>query len=102
MAFDFKIELHRTNELLERIAIALERAVGRPITEAPEFKKRGPEAIVRYGDNNRIWMKEKFTNLIHEKGHAPDQEQQMIDQAIREFDQAVEAEAADSGEGLGD
>jgi hypothetical protein len=103
MAFDFKIELHHTNELLERIAISLERACGKPITELPDFKKRGPEAITKYGNENRIWLKENFQNLIHERGYAPDMEQQLLNQAMEEFDQAVETEAmGGSSEAEGD
>ena len=94
MAFDLHVELHRTNELLERIAGALERAVGPALPGSdPSFKKRGPGSIKRYGDTDRLWLRENFQNLVHQKGLAPAQEQELLDQALAEYDEAVEAEA---------
>jgi len=94
MALDFKIELHRTNELLERIATALERAVGPGLSsDHPGFKKRGPEAISNYGNNDKIWLRQNFQNLVHQRGLAPAAEQELLDQAMAEYDQAVETEA---------
>ena len=97
MAFDFHIELHRTNELLERIAISLERAVGPGIPEIgpAEFhhRKRGPESISNYGNNERIWLKDNFTNLVRDRGLAPAQEQEILDEAMKDYDQSVEKQA---------
>lgn len=92
---DLKIELGKTNELLQRIATALERAVGPefPSGEPGKQRKRGPESIMNYGNNDKIWLRENFTNLVHEKGLAPAEEQDLIDQAMRDFDQSVEEEA---------
>jgi hypothetical protein len=97
MAFDLHVELHRTNELLERIAYALERAVGPdPKLIGPaEFhgRKRGPEAISNYGNNEKLWLKDNFINLSREKGLAPALEQELLDQAMKEYDQGVENQA---------
>lgn len=92
--FDFNIQLAQTNELLTRIANALEAAVG-PALIPPEgkFYKRGPEAIKNYGTDEKIWLRENFTNLVHQQGRAPAQEQEMLDQAMAEYDQMVEDEA---------
>lgn len=90
------LDLHRTNELLERIANALEKAVG-PALIPPDGKlhKRGPEAITNYGNNERAWIKENATNLIQSKGLAPAEEQELLDQAMTEYDQGVESQALD-------
>ena len=92
---DLQIDLHRTNELLERIAKALEAAVGPALLPASDgkFRKRGPEAIRTYGNNERLWLKDNFTNLIREKGYAPADEQALLDEAMQEFDQTVEDQA---------
>jgi len=91
---DFTIQLSRTNELLERIAKALEAAVGPALLPHDgKFRKRGPEAIRNYGNNERLWLKDNFTNLIREKGYAPAQEQELLDEAMHEFDQAVESQS---------
>jgi len=94
--FDLTVQLGRTNELLERIANALERAVGSGfIPPDGTYKKRGPEAIVGYGNTERSWLKENATNLIREKGLAPAQEQELLDQTLLEYDQSVENQALD-------
>ena len=93
---DFTIQLTRTNELLERIAVALERAVGPGIIpDAPygKGKKRGPEAIINYGNQERSWLKEQARGLLHEKGLAPALEQELLDAALLEYDQSVENQA---------
>jgi hypothetical protein len=99
MAFDLHVELHRTNELLERIASALERAVGPdpraigPVEYA--HRKRGPEAISNYGNDERLWLKDNATNLVRERGLAPALEQELLDQTLKEYDQSVENQALD-------
>lgn len=96
---DFQLDLHRTNELLERIAKALEAAVGPALLPVGgKFRKRGPEAIRTYGNNERLWLKDNFTNLIREKGYAPADEQALLDEAMGEFDQTVE-DQAQNGDG---
>lgn len=93
------IQLQRTNELLERIALALEAAVGPAlIPAAGRYRLRGPEAIKTYGNNDRLWLKENFSSVVHEQGLAPAREQELLDQALREFDQSVEDEAMDEEE----
>ena len=91
---DLHVQLHRTNELLERIAVALERAVGPAYPGGePGYKKRGREAILNYGDTNKLWLRENFQNLVHEKGLAPAQERELLEQAMKEYDQSLEDEA---------
>jgi hypothetical protein len=89
--FDFAIELHRTNELLERIAFALERGVG-PILMDPshEYKKRGKEAIVMYGDDTKRWQREQIKEGISPLGLSPQMEKQLMEQAMRELHDEVE------------
>ena len=97
MAFDLHVELHTTNELLRRIADALERAVGPdPRAFGPAeraHRKRGPESISNYGNDERLWLKDNATNLIRERGLAPALEQDLLDQALKEYDQGVENQA---------
>jgi hypothetical protein len=91
---DFPIQLARTNELLERIANALERAVGPGLIPASgKYLKRGPEAIVNYGNQERSWLKENAMNLLSERGLAPALEQEILDEALAEYDQSVENQA---------
>jgi len=96
---DLQIQLTRTNELLARIAEALERAVGPAFPSGdPGYRKRGPESIRQYGNGERLWLRENFQNLVHQKGLAPTQEQELLDQAMLEFDEAVENEAMEDPE----
>ena len=91
---DFTIQLSRTNELLERIANALERAVGPGLIPLDgKYKKRGPDSIVNYGNQERSWLKENTTNLLRERGLAPAEEQELLDAALAEYDQSVENQA---------
>lgn len=94
--FDLTIQLSRTNELLERIANALERAVGSGIIPVDgKYHKRGPEAIVSYGNQERSWLKEQAQGALREKGLAPALEQELLDEAMLEYDQSVENQALD-------
>lgn len=94
MAFDLHVELHRTNELLERIATALERAVGPAfIPKDGTHKKRGPASIRTYGNNERLWLKDNFANTIREQGLAPATEQEILNDALLEYDKSVESQA---------
>jgi hypothetical protein len=91
---DFTIQLTRTNELLERIANALERAAGPGLIPLDgKYKKRGPESIVSYGNQERSWLKEQAQGVIREKGLAPALEQELLDEALMEYDQSVENQA---------
>lgn len=84
---DFSVELHRTNDLLERIATALER-LNPPIPlDQLQQTKRGPEAIISYGDDSRSWMSERVQNVIHEQGLAPAEEQELLNQAMNELNE---------------
>jgi len=86
--------------VLERIAHALERLAG----PEPEYrdvkKKRGPESIITYGDNNREWAKEHFRNLIHEQGHAPEREQALLTVAMKRYDYEKKHQDPNSDEEL--
>lgn len=72
--------------VLERIAHALERIAGPEYIVPADRKKRGPEAIVRYGDEKREWAKQHFRNLIHEQGHAPEREDSLLRVAMKRYD----------------
>ncbi len=63
---------------LERIANCLERAVPPIPEERLGFHKRGPESVISYGVNEKSWKRETLTNLIHKKGLAPAQEQELL------------------------
>lgn len=82
---DFHISLNQTNQLLSRIADALDRAI--PILPESRlgFKKRGMESLSSYGDNDRLWAKESLYNLIHPQGLAPALEQELLDRAMTEL-----------------
>lgn len=72
--------------VLDRIATALERLAGPDIPLAADIQKRGPEAIINYGNMDRAWAREHFQNLIHEQGLAPDQEQRRLDLVMKRYD----------------
>ncbi len=80
---DLHVELHWTNELLERIAVALEQKTV-PFYPASSQHKRGPESIVGYGDGERECLKQEIANLVHQQGLAPAQEQELIDETLNE------------------
>jgi hypothetical protein len=82
---DFTIQLTRTNELLARIADALERAIPVPPEERLGFRKRGAEAVIRYGDNEKSWAKEELYSMIHPHGLAPALEQEVLDRAMENY-----------------
>lgn len=88
---DFHADLTRTNELLTRIANALERAIPIPPEERLGFKKRGPETLAHYGDNTKTWAKEELYNLIHPQGLAPSLEQELLDRAMGELSDEIES-----------
>jgi hypothetical protein len=85
---DLKIELHKTNELLERIALALERAYPNyePYWEAKG--KRGPDAIVSYGDDRKSWARQEVTRYVQEQGLSPAQSKIQIEKLLQEAEQA--------------
>ena len=69
---------------LRRIADALDR-LNPPIRpDYLELRKRGPDAIVRYGDDRQSWTRETFSNLIHKQGLAPAAEQELLDEILHE------------------
>ena len=91
---NLSVELGKTNVLLERIANALEAAVGPAfLPKNGTYKKRGSESIRTYGNNERLWLKDNFANTIREKGLAPAVEQEILDEALMEYDQSVESQA---------
>lgn len=64
---------------LARIAGALERAYPPVDPKRLEIsKKRGPGDIIRYGDNDKTWLKEEFMTQIRERGLGPNQEQEAL------------------------
>ncbi|HEV2172526.1 MAG TPA: hypothetical protein VGR71_03115 [Nitrospira sp.] len=73
--------------VLERIAHALERLAGpEPIFSDGNKKKRGPEAIIQYGNEEREWAKQHFRSLIREQGHAPEREEKLLTVAMKRYD----------------
>ena len=75
--------------VFERIANALERAVGPEVIVLPQNKKRGPEAIVQYGNEEREWAKEHFRSQIHEQGFAKDREESLMKVAMKRYDYEI-------------
>lgn len=71
---------------LDRIATALERAVGPVPGPLSDGKKRGPESIVQYGNGDREWAKEHFRKVIKEQGHAPEREEALLNVALKRYD----------------
>jgi hypothetical protein len=82
---DFHVQLTRTNELLTRIAEALERAIPILPEERLGFHKRGPESVIHYGDNEKAWAKEELYSMIHPQGMAPALEQELLDRAMENY-----------------
>jgi hypothetical protein len=89
---DFTIQLSRTNELLTRIADALDRAVPQLPDSRLGIYKRGPESLRTYGDNEKTWIKEELYNLVHPQGLAPALEQELMDRALSEYDEGIPVE----------
>jgi hypothetical protein len=87
---ELHVQLTRTNELLSRIAEALERAIPIPPESRLGFKKRGPDSLSTYGDNTKLWAKEELYNLIHPSGLAPAAEQEVLDRAMGELSDEIE------------
>ena len=74
---------------LRRIADALDRAFPFiPPERLTELRRRGPESIINYGDNDKIWLRQTFQGLIHERGLAPDQEKELLEASLAEYDDA--------------
>lgn len=76
---DFHIELRRTNEFLERIANALERAVGPSLAEYKPRLRQASE-LVNYGQ--QTWQKEQLMKELSPMGLAPEIEDQIINEAL--------------------
>jgi hypothetical protein len=98
--FDFTINVpERIAIALERIANALEIGVGPDLSMVGpvEYKhrKRGPEAILNYGNQERSWLKENAESLIAEKGLPPELQDRMLEETLKEYDQSVENQALD-------
>ncbi len=72
--------------VIERGVRALERLAGPEIVRLPENKKRGPEAIVQYGNEEREWAKDHFRKTIHEQGFAKDREESLMKVAMKRYD----------------
>jgi hypothetical protein len=78
--FNFNVSIPERMVLaLERIAVCLERAVPPIPEERLGFHKRGPEAVISYGDNEKAWKRETLGKMVHRKGLAPSQEQELLD-----------------------
>lgn len=85
MAFlDFNFDLSQAVVQLKRIADALDRLNPPPTlaADSSSFRKRGPESLVSYGDNQTLWAREEFANLVHPMGLSPAQEQEIIESAL--------------------
>lgn len=68
---------------LSRIAGALDRAYPPlDLDRQAVMRKRGPEAIMNYGDTEVRWLKENVTELVRAKGLAPRQEEEMISEIM--------------------
>ena len=78
----FNVNLSRISDALERIATSLEQAVPPLRPDYATLRQRGPDAIVKYGDDSKLWMRETFSGMIHERGLAPGQEQEVLDLAM--------------------
>ena len=76
-------KIDSTNQFLSRIADALER-ISPPIDpkRLEVSRMRGPGDIIRYGDNNKQWLKEEFTTLVRERGLSPSQEKEALDELM--------------------
>lgn len=72
--------------VFDRIAVALERMVGPEVVVLPQGKKRGPESIIQYGNEEREWAKENFRSAVHEQGFAPEREEKLVAVALKRYD----------------
>lgn len=73
--------------VLERGVRALERLAGPdPEFAEPPRKKRGPESIVQYGNEEREWAKEHFRSQIHEQGFPPEREESLLKVSLKRYD----------------
>lgn len=89
----FNIQTRGIEAALNRIADALDR-INPPldIERYSSMKKRGPDAIVKYGEDHKQWAREQYSNLIHEGGLAPAREQELLDEMMTEVDGMDEEE----------
>ncbi len=68
---------------LSRIADGIDRAYPPIDLVLLESRpKRGPEAIIRYGRDDKGWAQEQLGQLVHEKGLAPDAEKAELAEAM--------------------
>ncbi len=90
MAFlNFTLELSKTNILLERMAYALERIAGPDIlTKLDSGKKRGPDSIVNYGNEEKAWVREIAQELIRSQGLSPKEEEELLLQTLAEYSES--------------
>lgn len=73
--------------VIERGVRALERLAGpEPELQVTPPKKRGPESIVQYGNEEREWAKDHFRGQIHEQGFAPEREDALVKVAMKRYD----------------
>ena len=84
--------------VLERAVSALERIAGPEVVVLPAGKKRGPEAIVQYGNEEREWAKDHFRNQIHEQGFAKDREESLMKVAMKRYDYEMRHQSPNEAE----
>lgn len=72
--------------VIERGVRALERLAGPEVMVLPDGKKRGPESITQYGNEDREWAKEYFRGQVHEQGFAKDREESLVKVAMKRYD----------------
>jgi hypothetical protein len=70
MAFlEFKINLERTAQALERIACALESLVPKPVERKP--MKAAPRGAVRIIRDRDIWQRQELKKMLEARGYSP-------------------------------
>ena len=77
------LDMQVTNAILERIAVALERLAGPILQNDPQPYKRGPEALITYGDQEKSWLIQEATHAAQERGLSPAEEQKLIEKIVQ-------------------
>ncbi len=79
-------DMRETNELLTRIAVALERIAGPPV-EPHEIKRNSK--VIRYGQETDQWNKEQIKEMVASEGLSPEESAELLAQVLGQYGEAI-------------
>lgn len=83
---DLNLDPTRIALALERIADALERVAPPIQAETLQYRKRGPESIVQYGNSDRLSMIDEVRSYIRGQGLSSEEERKAVYEVTQEYD----------------